>query len=285
MKITTYRQVDAFLAKMHTALERDEALNSLMYGIALRVKRFPDWLKTPPYLATVDNDQGLVLAGTMTPPHRLILFANRDDYQDALEPLAHNLIADHWNVPGATGPNRIAQDFAAIWSKLTGASYKPGIQMGVYELRKVISPVPVSGKMRLATKAEIGLIAQWMQRFQTEALGGEMPPETAHEMAAAQIDEGNIYIWQDGQPVSMAAKARPTVNGITVNYVYTPPELRGKGYASACVATLSQSLLDAGYTFCTLFTDLANPTSNSIYQKIGYHRIGEFNEYIFASKD
>jgi predicted GNAT family acetyltransferase len=64
--------------------------------------------------------------------------------------------------------------------------------------------------------------------------------------------------------------------------VYTPPEWRGKGYASACVAALSQLCLDSGYQFCMLYTDLANPTSNSIYQKIGYQPIGESREYRFG---
>ena len=81
----------------------------------------------------------------------------------------------------------------------------------------------------------------------------------------------------------MAAAARPTLHGITVNLVYTPPEHRGRGYASNCVAALSQRMLDGGYQFCTLFTNLANPTSNDIYQQIGYRQIADFNEYRFEN--
>ena len=66
---------------------------------------------------------------------------------------------------------------------------------------------------------------------------------------------------------------RPTRNGVSVGGVYTPPELRRKGYATACVAALSALLLDRGHSFCVLYTDLANPTSNSIYQKIGYRPV------------
>ncbi|MCC7451435.1 MAG: GNAT family N-acetyltransferase, partial [Anaerolineae bacterium] len=280
MQITTYQHADAFLARTRAALEREEALNSLLYGLALRIKESPEWLKVPPYLATVDDDQGLVLAGLMTPPHNLILFANRDNYQPALDVMAHNLIADHRDVPGTIGLTGLAQDFAAVWSRLTGARCTPGMKSGIYELRAVILPPPAPGRMRLATATDTDLIARWLQNFQIEAIGNELSPDAALEAAAQRSAVGEIYLWDNGQPVSMAAKARPTPNGITVNYVYTPPDQRGKGYASSCVAALSQSLLDVGYQFCTLFTDLTNPTSNGIYQRMGYRYIGEFGEYL-----
>ena len=92
-------------------------------------------------------------------------------------------------------------------------------------------------------------------------------------------------VWDNGQPVAMAAKVRPTRNGMTISLVYTPPEQRRHGYATACVAALSQQLLDEGWQFCTLFTDLANPTSNSIYQKIGYQPVADFNDYLFDTAE
>jgi predicted GNAT family acetyltransferase len=80
----------------------------------------------------------------------------------------------------------------------------------------------------------------------------------------------------------MATKTFPTDNGMTVGGVYTPPELRGKGYATSCVAELSRNILQSGKKFCVLTTDLANPTSNSIYIKIGYKPIGDNSFYIFS---
>jgi predicted GNAT family acetyltransferase len=83
-------------------------------------------------------------------------------------------------------------------------------------------------------------------------------------------------------PVSLAAFCGPTPNGMRIGPVYTPPQYRGKGYASANVAALSQRLLDSGRKFCYLFTDLANPTSNKIYQKIGYEQVCEFGTVRFV---
>jgi predicted GNAT family acetyltransferase len=80
----------------------------------------------------------------------------------------------------------------------------------------------------------------------------------------------------------MAGYAGPTPHGIRIGPVYTPPGQRGRGYASACVARLSQDMLDAGRTYCFLYTDLTNPTSNHIYQQIGYEPVCDVAEYRFT---
>jgi hypothetical protein len=92
-----------------------------------------------------------------------------------------------------------------------------------------------------------------------------------------------VFVWDDGRPVSMAAWAGRTGRGVRVNFVYTPPEYRRRGFASACVADLTQHLLAEGHAFCCLFTDLANPTSNSIYQKIGYRPVCDVSDFILGA--
>ena len=106
--------------------------------------------------------------------------------------------------------------------------------------------------------------------------------EGAREIAELRIADRDLFIWDDGGPVSTVTKTRHSTHGIVVSLVYTPPAHRNRGYASAAVAALSQQLLDAGWEFCALFTDLANPTSNSIYQRIGYRPVADFDEYIFG---
>ena len=127
------------------------------------------------------------------------------------------------------------------------------------------------------------MLAQWVHNFNVEASLAPMDLAEARGLAERRVDAGDLFVWEDGgRPLSMAIKSRPTSHGITVSLVYTPPELRNHGYASACVAALSQQLLDAGWEFCTLYTDLANPTSNSIYQRIGYRPVCDSNEYHFV---
>jgi predicted GNAT family acetyltransferase len=113
------------------------------------------------------------------------------------------------------------------------------------------------------------------------------------DRAGAMLDHrlsspsAGILLWEeDGEPVSLAGWGGPTPNGVRVGPVYTPPELRGRGYATALTAELSQRLLDGrlfegGRRFCFLYTDLANPTSNAIYERIGYRRVAESAEIVF----
>ena len=152
--------------------------------------------------------------------------------------------------------------------------------MRIYELRQVTTPTGVPGALRVATELDFDLVARWNYGFHQDA-GLEGTAEEARESAERWIDDRNAFLWDDGRPVSMAVKTRHTTHGMTVSGVYTPPEVRRRGYAGACVAALSQQMLDAGWEFCTLFTDLANPTSNSVYQKIGYRPVCDFDEYLF----
>src|SRR5690606_19300246 len=138
------------------------------------------------------------------------------------------------------------------------------------------------GILRLADENDLEFVAQGMYDFEIDTGLNDAPnKEKCYEAIRNRLPEKNIFLWEDkGKVVSMAAKSRPTQNGATVNLVYTPKELRKKGYATSCVAALSQHLLDSGYKFCSLFTDLANPISNSIYMKIGYKPVGDYDGYI-----
>ena len=125
---------------------------------------------------------------------------------------------------------------------------------------------------------EIAFSPCLLTRIVSNTSGEDIPQATL-----SRIRAGDIFVWESkaGEIVSMAQRTRPTVNVITIGLVYTPPELRGRGYASNCVAALSQHLLDSGWSICSLTTDLANPVSNHIYQRMGYRPVCDFNEYRF----
>lgn len=98
------------------------------------------------------------------------------------------------------------------------------------------------------------------------------------------IEARRLFVWEnEGRSVSLAAWGRRTRNGACIKLVYTPPEFRGRGYASAATAGLSSRLLADGCAFCTLFTDLSNPTANRIYRRIGYRPAGDHNDWSFAA--
>lgn len=128
------------------------------------------------------------------------------------------------------------------------------------------------------------LMAQWIAAF-SEEIGEFTDLNSAQKRAEQHIKAQQLYIWDHDEPVSIAAAARPTKNGITVTKVYTPPKHRNKGYATSCVRSLTQKMLTDRYSFCSLYTDLSNPTSNSIYTKIGYAPIGDALSFDFVSSN
>jgi predicted GNAT family acetyltransferase len=169
------------------------------------------------------------------------------------------------------------------WQRLSAQPYSVTRAERIYQLEYVNPVTGVPGSLRKATEKDKPLLFQWMVEFQEEALG-----ETDTSGLAPMLDRllsfgtQGMFVWEDGQPVTMAAYTRPTTNGVCIAAVYTPPPLRGRGYASACVAALSQLLLDQGRRYCFLYTDLANPTSNHIYQTIGYKPICDASVYSFG---
>lgn len=281
---TQYVSVDAFLQQAQSALLQNEAANNLMLGLCLRLRNYPERVRKAPFLFTIDSEQRRVeLAAVMTPPHNLIVHC-----ADGFDPAVMDLLADHlsanaWAIPGVVGPLPHSEQFARLWAARTGRAARVHMRERAYELHRVSPPLAAPGFLRPAGEGDLTLLAEWTRAFHHEALGEEMSVEESREITALRIDDRQLYTWDSGEPVSMAAVTRPTLNGITVSLVYTPPRLRGRGFAGNCVAALSQRMLDSGYRLCTLFTNLANPTSNDIYQKVGYHPIADFNVYRFEN--
>lgn len=276
----------SFLAKMREKLEANEARNGLILGLALRVENDPHaYGDADPYFATVENGIGVVTAALMTPPHGVVLFCVNDDigpYEtDALRAIAHNLYADSWVLPTVHGESATATKFADIWCELTGATYEVDTNLRAFKLSEVDHPTYSAGHLRQVTPDDYHLAAQWIREFDREAMGEEAEEERIQKRLNQKIADGHFYFWEDEKPVSLAGITRPTARGISIGPVYTPPAYRGCGYASSAVARLSQDMLDSGKEYCALFTDLANPTSNSIYQKIGYKPVGDFTLYRF----
>jgi predicted GNAT family acetyltransferase len=221
----------------------------------------------------------------MTPPFRLIVASHQGDaFGEAPSLLIHNLRDHGWPVPGVKGPSPLSDLFAQAWTSLTGKVSHLRTHERLFELTQVIAPRPGPGSLRLATPDETALVVRWIKAFQQEALRTSISEEEAASWARTRIGQGEVYLWAlpDGAIVSLVATTRPVSRVISIAPVYTPPELRGHGYASRSVAALSQHLLDSGWERCSLFTDLSNPTSNNIYQQVGYRPVHDFHEYDFS---
>ncbi|MFC4907981.1 GNAT family N-acetyltransferase [Actinomadura gamaensis] len=172
---------------------------------------------------------------------------------------------------GVNAEPSAAVEFAEAWRKRTGAASWPLMRQRLYRLGDLAPPPPPPGSARTATPADASRVLTWNALFADEARGG-VPPQTMID----RLRSGCVLLWEvDGEAVSMAART-PAVDGMTrVAPVYTPPEHRRRGYGAAVTAALSRAALDEGVRDVVLFTDLANPTTNAIYQAIGYRPVGD----------
>ena len=207
---------------------------------------------------------------------------HQGDLDHSARMLVEELHSQEWKVPGIWGTSEVAQQFAQVWQEISGQKCELVRRQHLYQLKKIIGPIPgVKGNLRQALLSDLNMLADWQAAFMEEALS-DRNPSNIFEETKLRIEHGDIFLWQDAVPVSMALKNRPTRNGICVSYVYTPPSLRREGYAYACVRTLSQQLLDEGWKFCTLFANQTNTSANHIYQRMGYQPITGFDEYTFV---
>jgi GNAT superfamily N-acetyltransferase len=260
-----------------------EAQHNIMLGLFAVMQARP--FAIAPYLAWAERDDDVVGVAMQTRPFRLLLGHGSD--HDVIEALARDRYADESALVGVMSGKADAAAFAAIWQQLSGQSWSVGRSERLYQLTRVNpAALPVAGRMRAAQDSDLDLITDWWLAFAEEAVE-TIPREQAQQQILTRygIDPlvGGLRLWDvEGAPVSLAGYTGPTPNSIRVGPVYTPPEQRGHGYASALVAALSQELLDKGFRFVTLFTDLANPTSNHIYQTIGYTPVADIDELHFT---
>ncbi len=272
-----------FLVNAGDLLRTDEARYGLVYGIARLVEANPHrYGEEEPFFCTVNDSNGISAMAWRTPPHPVGLAWHAGDPDEAVS-LLIGVIHRRWaEIPGVTGHRELADPFAHGWCKRFGASVKSTMAQRIYRLDSVKEVHSVPGQMRVATLADRDLIYRWKRAFVVEA-GSPTSQNIPERDVTPFIEEGAVCLWEhSGNPVSMVMKGRPTEHGMSVTFVYTPPELRRKGYATACVASICRGILKGGYDFCMLYTDLSNPTSNSIYMKIGFRPICDSVEYGFS---
>jgi predicted GNAT family acetyltransferase len=261
-----------FMDRAQSWLVLNEAENNLILSVANQLLQTP---KDEAYFATVERDGEVVGCAFRTPPYKLAVTRMPPDAVDAF---VDSIVQEFDHTPAVLGPAETARPVAVGIAQRQGGTVSEGMAQRIYELREVIAPEKwPPGKMRLAQPADSEIIAEWLEGFTSETAHG---PGDVRSYTAAHIANKTVFFWDDDGPKTTALWAGVTPNGVRVGFVYTPPQFRGHGYASAVTAAASQRALDNGAQFCCLFTDLSNPTSNAIYQKIGYSPVCDVIDYI-----
>ncbi|MFF5886175.1 GNAT family N-acetyltransferase [Streptomyces sp. NPDC012589] len=274
--------VDAFLARASSFLRSRTARHTLMLTVteALRTRGPHTYGDGVPEFGVLERDGAVRAAFLRTPPHRLQLTELSAEEADAL---AAHLLDLGRELPGVQGERATAAAFAQCWARRTGTSATVGERQRLYRLGELTVPQPVPpGRPRVAGPADRAQLARWYVDFCKEL--GEAHLQDPDGWAEARVAGGQATFWEtpDGTPVAMACRSPIVAGQSRVVGVYTPPPLRGRGYAGAATAEVSRAVAADGAQEVLLFTDLANPTSNALYQRIGYRPVADFAVYDFT---
>lgn len=198
----------------------------------------------------------------------------------ALDVLVPAVVEAAGDLPGVVGEARAAAGFAGRFATSRKLGAEPIEGQRLYRLGTLVAPAGVAGSLRLARTEEGELVDEWAAGF-----GRDTGTSDRADLATARrhLEAGRLYVWEvQGEAVAMVTRTIAVAGTARISFVYTPPEQRRRGYAGACTAAVSQQCLDTDATSCVLYTQLSNPTSNSVYQRIGFEPVMEVVRYHFG---
>jgi predicted GNAT family acetyltransferase len=264
--------VEAFADHAWDLLAAAPAEQTVALGIVEQLRAGHRWSEIAPMFGW-HVDGGVVRGAVcMTPPFEMLLAAVPDD---AFAELVAALRAADVAIPGVNGAVPTVERFVEAWVPGTGSQARTIFEQRLYALGTLQPPDPLPpGGARPATDADVELATRWLAAFQEEA---GVPSTDVESYARASIADRRLLLWddEDGVPVSLAGRT-PAAAGVSrLAPVYTPPDRRRRGYGAAVTAACTADALERGADDVVLFTDLANPTSNAIYQRIGYRAMSD----------
>jgi GNAT superfamily N-acetyltransferase len=261
--------VDEFLSVAGEFLRAERARNTVALTVTEAMRADPT-LYDSPLFGWLPGDAGLGGAFMQTPPFPAFLTAMTEAAAIAL---ADELAAVRPDLPGVNAEEPAAWAFAGVWRERTGKDSTVLRRSRLFRLGELAWPSPMpDGASRLATTADRDLLLAWMGAFASDI--GERIQQDHSRAIDSRIGYGGFTIWEvGGVPVSMAGVTRSVGGMIRVGPVYTPPEQRGRGYGGAATSAVSEDAVNRGIAEVLLYTDLANPTSNALYQRLGYQPV------------
>ena len=287
MRFELYSDVNSFYSDVYEFMARDETRNMIPAGNVAAGYSGADktgWRDPSGWLmATVSDGGAITLAALMTPPHNLTLCAEGSRADDgALSCLIDGLIAAKFTIGGVMTEKSLAERFAEIFSSATGAEYGVETRLRLYELTEVNPDLPYVGTLRTIRESDLAFLPYWVAGFGNDCFGSPLYVGSDIAIFRREFETKRVFVLEDGMtPVSTAKISRELRTVCGIAQVYTPPYFRGRGFATSCVAGVSRVVLERGYKKCALYTDLSNPTSNDIYQKIGYRPVCDSVEIKF----
>ncbi len=279
MKLVHHQNAASFLEAAQDFLMQAEVKNCVMLSAPMRMRDKPSKNDSGTYFASVEQN-GKLIAAAFCPPRKWL---NLTPFPGAAIPLLVDDMLRHQAEPElVVADAATAQIFAQAWATARGIEYRQDYGFRMYQLERVIAPRTPPGALRLGEMKDEKRVEDWSAAFDTEVDFGDASAIKVLMLTA--LREQRLYFWDDNGPVSMLARNATTPNSERVSVVYTPPELRGKGYGAAANAALAQIILDSGRRYACLFADINNAVSNKMYVKIGYEAVCDVGRYKFLNK-
>jgi RimJ/RimL family protein N-acetyltransferase len=277
--------LETFLIAAGGFLRARAAANTIMLTAAelMRAKGVAAYGDASPLFGWRAGPGGTVAAAFLhTPPFPVVL---TDMTAAAAAELAVDLASRGHQAPGVNATRGPGAAFAAAWQEHTGQPARTGMRMRLYALDTLLPPdPPPPGQARTADAGDRDLMLAWLDAFKDEAQPAG--PNESERVVNDRVGWGGLVLWEhEGRPVSLAGRNPAAAGQARVGPVYTPPELRGRGFGGAATATITQAALDDGAEGVVLFTDLANPASNTLYQRLGYRPVSDWDVVRFGSPE
>jgi GNAT superfamily N-acetyltransferase len=278
MSWTITDDLEWYLAEAGEFLRADPAENTVPLAVAESMRAQGSKAGgAPPMFGWWRSGAGDVAGTCMrTDPYPLLLGLMPDE---AVEELVELLAERKVPVPGVNAQDALALTFAVAWEIRADATSIVKMRQRLYRLDRLERPT-VPGEPRVATSADLELAQEWYEAFGRDT---GTPGDPTGNAMADKMSYGGIILWEvDGVPVSLGGRTRVVAGMARVAPIYTPPEHRRRGYGAAITAVVTQDALDAGARDVVLFTDVDNPTSNNIYQSLGFRPLSDRLVLAFA---
>lgn len=267
VKLRRFSDARSFLGRAGEWLLASEAEHNSILGDAYLLLTGQHPFREPFCFWTIETNGRVIACAVRPPPDGLTLTAAPSE---AIELLVADVARTSRELPLVNGPEREATRFARLWSAARGCDWSLSFQWRWYVLEGVADlPRCPPGRLRLAEPSDRELVAEWADAYARSV----RTLVDVRAFFARRIQTRSLYLWDDEGPRSLVAVSGLTPSSARISAVYTPPELRGNGYATAAVAEASRTVLAAGRRMCVLFADRTDPTPNGIYMRIGYRPV------------
>lgn len=275
-EIIAYSSSENYLKDNEAYLEENELENNIILGNCYKSAKSKSNISESFFITCFENK--IIKATSMVSDHRAIIYGDNSS-EKYINSLAEYYLKNSVALSGVMGLTKSAKIFSENFH--TGKTITRNLLL--HELININEIKLAEGSFEKAEKQDLEIISELEYQFIKES--DIVRGRTRNDMLSTTkelIKSNSVFKWiANGNIVSVSIITRRTKSTGIIGLVYTPPEFRGKGYATGCVLKLSEQILKSGYKSCGLYTDVSNPVSNSIYRKIGYKKISEFNDIRF----